>query len=66
MKQNIFHVTVNANLIIQHVIQIKNGIIKHVNVMDIVSTDRTNTVATNAISTASINYHNKETRDCYI
>ena len=28
----IFHVNVNANLIVQHVIQIKNGIIKHVNV----------------------------------
>ena len=63
MKQNIFHVTVNANSIIQHVIQIKNGIIKHVNVMDIVSTDMTNTVATNAMS---INYHNIKARDCYI
>ena len=30
--QNIFHVTVNANSIVQHVIQIENGIIKHVNV----------------------------------
>ena len=30
--QNIFHVIVNANSIVQHVIQIKNGIIKHVNV----------------------------------
>ena len=30
--QNIFHVIVNANLILQHVIQIKNGITKHVNV----------------------------------
>ena len=30
--QNIFHVTANANSIAQHVIQIKNGIIKHVNV----------------------------------
>ena len=63
MKQNIFHVTVNANSIIQHVIQIKNGIIKHVNVMDIVSTDMTNTVATNAMS---INYHKIKARDCYI
>ena len=31
-RQNIFHVIVNANSIVQHVIQIKNGIIKHVNV----------------------------------
>ena len=30
--QNIFHVIVNANSVVQHVIQIKNGIIKHVNV----------------------------------
>ena len=30
--QNIFHVIVNANSIVQHVIQIKNGIIRHVNV----------------------------------
>ena len=29
---NIFHVIVNANSIVQYVIQIKNGIIKHVNV----------------------------------
>ena len=29
---NIFHVIVNANSIVQHVIQIKNEIIKHVNV----------------------------------
>ena len=29
--QNIFHVMVKANSIVQHVIQIKNGIIKHVN-----------------------------------
>ena len=29
---NIFHVIVNANLIVHHVIQIKNGIMKHVNV----------------------------------
>ena len=28
----IFHVIVNPNSIVQHVIQIKNGIIKHVNV----------------------------------
>ena len=30
--ENTFHVIVNANSIVQHVIQIKNGIIKHVNV----------------------------------
>ena len=30
--QNISHVTVNANAIVQHVIQIKNGVIKHVHV----------------------------------
>ena len=30
--ENIFHVIVNVNSIVQHVIQIKNGIIKHVNV----------------------------------
>ena len=30
--QNIFHVSVNAKAIVQHVIQTKNGIIKHVNV----------------------------------
>ena len=30
--KNIFHVIVKANVIIQHVIKIKNGIIKHVNV----------------------------------
>ena len=29
---NIFHVIVNANSIVQHVIQVKNGIMKHVNV----------------------------------
>ena len=28
---NIFHPIVNANSIVQHVIQIKNGIVKHVN-----------------------------------
>ena len=31
-RQNIFHVIVNANLMVQHVTRIKNGIIKHVNV----------------------------------
>ena len=30
--QNIFHEIVNANSIVQHVIQIKSGITKHVNV----------------------------------
>ena len=30
--QNIFNVTVNANSIVQHVSQIENGIMKHVNV----------------------------------
>ena len=30
--ENIFHVIVNANSIVQHAIQIKNGIIKEVNV----------------------------------
>ena len=30
--KNIFHVTVNANSIVQHVIQNENGIIKHGNV----------------------------------
>ena len=30
--QNIFHVIVNANLTVQYVIKIKNGVIKHVNV----------------------------------
>ena len=38
-RQNIFHVTVNAKAIVQHVIQNKNGMIKHasVNVKIIVS-----------------------------
>ena len=30
--QNMFHVIVNANSIVQHVVQIKNEVIKHVNV----------------------------------
>ena len=30
-KKNVFQVIVNANSIVQHVIQIKNGITKHVN-----------------------------------
>ena len=29
--QKIFHVVVNANSIVQHIIQIRNGIMKHVN-----------------------------------
>ena len=28
--QNIFHEILNANLIVQHVIQIENGVMKHV------------------------------------
>ena len=32
MKKNIFHVIVNARSIVQHVIQIKNGIMINVNV----------------------------------
>ena len=31
-QQNIFHMIVNANSIVQYVIQIKNGILKYVNV----------------------------------
>ena len=31
-SQNTFHVIVNATSIVEHVIQIKNGLIKHVNV----------------------------------
>ena len=37
-----------------------------VTVMDIISTKKTNTIATNVMSTASINYHNKKVTDCYI
>ena len=29
--QNIFHVIVNENSLVQHIIQIKNGIMKHAN-----------------------------------
>ena len=29
--RNIFHVIGNTNFILQHVIQVKNGIIKHIN-----------------------------------
>ena len=35
-------------------------------VLDIVSTKKTNTIATNVTSTASINCHSKRVRDCYI
>ena len=34
--------------------------------MDIASTKNTNTIATNIMSTASINFHSKKVRDCYI
>ena len=34
--------------------------------MDIASTKKTNTIAANAISTASRNCHSKKVRDCYI
>ena len=37
-----------------------------ITVMDIASTKKTNTVATNVTSTASINCHSKKVRDCYI
>ena len=30
--QNIFHAIVNANSLVQHIIQIKNGIMKHANI----------------------------------
>ena len=41
--QNIFYVIVNANSIVQHVIQINNGILKHVyvNVKIIISAKKT-------------------------
>ena len=32
-EKNIFHVLVNENSVVQHVIQSKNWIMKHVNVM---------------------------------
>ena len=32
MKKNIFHAILNANSIVRHVVQIKNGIMKHSNV----------------------------------
>ena len=34
--------------------------------MDIVSTKKTNAIARNVTSTASINCHSKKVRDCYI
>ena len=34
--------------------------------MDIVSTKKTNDIATNVTSTASTNCHSKKVRDCYI
>ena len=41
--QNIFYVIVNANSVVQHVIQINNGILKHVyvNVKIIISAKKT-------------------------
>ena len=35
-------------------------------VMDIVSTKKTNTIATNVTSTASINCHSKKVSGCYV
>ena len=99
--QNIFSVTVYANSLVQHVIQITNGIMKHINlsvkvivseneiivgilahvfvkiitdisvidwdeilfVVDIVSTKKTDTIATNVTSTAWINCQSKKVRD---
>ena len=37
-----------------------------ITVMDIVATKITNTIATNVTSNASINFHGKKVRDCYI
>ena len=39
---------------------------KIVIVIDIISTKKTNTIATNVTSTASINWHSNIVRDCYI
>ena len=108
--QNIFHVILNANSVVQHVNQIKKWMIKHVNVnvkiiinvkkiifrilahvfvrrvkylktitdtsvtecdnviivINNVSTKKTNTIATNITSTASINFYSKKVRDCFI
>ena len=35
-------------------------------VMNNLPTEKTNTIATNVLSTASINCHSKKVRDCYI
>ena len=32
-RQNIFNVIINASSLVQHIIQIKNGVMKHVNVI---------------------------------
>ena len=37
-----------------------------ISVMDIVSTKKVNTIATNVTNTFSINWHSKKVRDCYI
>ena len=37
-----------------------------ITVIDNLSTKKTNIIATNATSTASVNWHNKKVRDCYI
>ena len=37
-----------------------------ITVTDTVSTKKTNTIATNVTNTASINWHSKKARDCYI
>ena len=37
-----------------------------INVMNIVSAKMTNTIATNIVSTASLNCHSKKVRDCFI
>ena len=34
--------------------------------MDIISTKKQNTIATNVTSNASINFYSKNVRDCYI
>ena len=44
MTENIFHVIVNANSMVQYVIQIINGIIKHVNVNVKVIVDAKNVI----------------------
>ena len=108
--QNILHVIVNANAIVQHIIEIKkwnnkacqcecknyrkckkdyswnpsthicenSKYLKNIAdisvtecdkiiiAMDIVSTKKATTIATNVTSTASINYHDKKVRDFYI